>query len=314
MRLMGTDKEKIIYGNYAAMMTPYTQEGQIDEEKLREFLGFYKANNLNGVFAVSNIGEFAALSFEEKCKIVKICGDEKEGKLKVCAGISDLNPDKSLELARYSAAHGIDAVILSSPYYYPYSKEYMETYIKEILEYSPLPVIFYNSPQFSGKIPESLLLELLYHPKVIGIKESSGDIKCLLRIIDEIKRYNLSVDVMLGWEELFLTGLMNGASGCITSLSGIVPELMNEIYVSFQNGKLEWADSCQRAVIRIAALLNSYGFIPGYKMGMAARLPYRILHGKILDRLEADIQVNVNHIRSEIQKELRILENKEKML
>jgi dihydrodipicolinate synthase/N-acetylneuraminate lyase len=292
-------------------MTPYTQEGKIDEEKLRRFMGLYKASNRNRVFAVSNIGEFASLTYEEKCKIIQICGEEKEGKLKVCSGISDLNPNKSLELAEYSADHGIDAVVLSSPYYYPYSKEYMETYIKEILEYSPLPVIFYNSPQFSGKIPESLLLEILYHPKVIGIKESSGDIKSLLRIMDEIKRNDLSVDIMLGWEELFLTGLMNGASGCITSLSGIVPELMNEIYDNFQSGNLKRADICQRAVIRIATLLSSYGFIPGYKMGMAARIPYRILRGKIMDRLEEDIQAKVYHIRDEIRRELKILEKKE---
>lgn len=310
---MSFEKNKRIYGNYAAMMTPYTEDGKIDEAKLFRFMEFYQQSHLNGVFAVSNIGEFAALTYEEKCKIIKICKEAKQGDFKIFPGISELNPDQSLQLAEYCADQNMDAVILSTPYYYPYSLKYMEYYIKEILDNSPLPVIFYYSPQFSGKIPESLLLELLHHPKVIGIKESSGDIKNLLKLMDEIKKNKLSIDVMLGWEELLLTGLMNGASGCITSLSGIVPEIMNEIYTSFQAGDLTRADRCQRSVVRLASLLNSYGFIPGYKMGMAARLPYRILRGRAMDRYEEEIQMNVGQIRDSIQKELKMLKKKELM-
>lgn len=305
---MGEDKRFSLEGIYAALMTPYTDKGKIDQNKLKEFLNFYEKADIEGVFAVSNIGEFAALSYEEKEEIIRTCRENRGEKLKIIPGVSDLNPDNSLRLAYFCEKCQMDAVVLSAPYYYPYSRKYTETYIRRFLEESPLPVVFYHSPQFTGKIEQEFLYEILRNPKVVGLKESSGDVKVLLNILDKIQQENLNINVMVGWEELFFTALVHGARGCITSLGGIVPELMQGIYHNFQEGNLEQARNYQNAVARIASKLNSYGFLPGYKMGMAARIPYRILRGSFMEEMEKEIQGEIPEIKKFIEKEVAILE------
>lgn len=298
-----------IEGVYSAMMTPYTEDGKIDENKLREFIQFFLKCEIDGVFPVSNVGEFAALSYEERCSIIKICSEENQGKLKLCPGVSDLNPDNILRLSDYCAVQGADAVILSTPYYYPYSAEYIRSYVMGVLEKSPLPVIFYHSPNFANQIPREQLMDILRHPKVVGMKESSGDVVCFLDIMNQIKSEQIEVDVMLGLEELMLTGLTNGARGCITSSSGIIPELLKKIYVCYDEGNMEDAVKYQEAVVRVSRLLNSYGFLPGYKMGMAARIPYRIFRGSMMDEVESKIQKEIPYIRDIIEKELESLKD-----
>ncbi len=112
-----------VKGIWAAVMTPFDEQGEVSESILRRFMDFFLEKELGGIFPVSNIGEFAALTFEQRCRIIEICTSrvresvregsqvpgltekflrEGRGNMKVCPGVTDLNLDRALELAEFS--------------------------------------------------------------------------------------------------------------------------------------------------------------------------------------------------------------------
>lgn len=301
----------MVKGVWAAMMTPYDEKGMASEDGVKEFMEFFLDKKLDGIFPVSNVGEFATLTFEEKRRIIEICVSMGKGKMKVCPGVTDLNLDRALELAEFSCEQGADGVIISSPYYYPYGNTYIEEYLRIFLKESPLPVIIYHSPRFSNPISETFLLEILKHPNVAAVKESSGDARFLISLLERIKREEIDVEVMLGWEELLLTGLVHGASGCITSCGGIVPEILRKVYDSWTKGDMESAAFYQQSISRITRVLGEDGLPYGYKMGMAARIPQRMLQSRHMNELENQLQLKAEKIKGMLDQELSLLESKQ---
>lgn len=308
---MDMNNNLVVKGVWAAMMTPYDEKGMVSETVVKQFMEFFLAKELDGIFPVSNIGEFATLTFEEKRRIIEICVFMGKGKLKVCPGVTDLNLDRALELAEYSSEQGADGVIISSPYYYPYGNAYVEEYLRVFLKESPLPVIIYHSPRFSNPVTESFLMEMLNHPKVAAVKESSGDARFLISLLERIKSEEIDVKVMLGWEELLLTGLVHGASGCITSCGGIVPEILRKVYESWMQGDMKSAEFYQQSISRITRVLSEGGLPYGYKMGMAARIPQRLLQSSHMDEFEKQLQLKAEKIKGMLEQELSLLDKKQ---
>lgn len=301
------DKRVEVKGIWAAVMTPYEEGGKVSGSTMEKFMEFFLEKKLDGIFPVSNVGEFAALSFQERCRIIEICTSMGKGKIRICPGVTDLNLDQALALAEFSERKGADGVVISSPYYYPYKDRFVEEYLRIFLRKSPLPVILYHSPKFAHPMREEFLLELLADPKVAALKESSGDARFLISLLEKIKTSGLNVKVMLGWEELLLTGLIHGADGCITSCGGIVPEILKKIYSCYQKGDLHGAAVCQQSICRITEKLGACGLPCGYKMGMAARISHRILQADRMQKLEGILQREVLEIRDILDRELALL-------
>lgn len=293
-----------IKGVWAAVMTPFKEDGTVCGQTMEKFMKFYLEKGLDGIFPASNVGEFAALSFEERCEIIRICTSMGKSKMNIFPGVTDLNLNQSIKLADFAAKQGADGVVVSTPYYYPYGNEFVESYLRIFIKESPLPVMLYHSPRFSAPVSEELLLELLAEPKVVAVKESSGEVRFLLSLMERIKARGIDAKVMVGWEELLLTGLVHGASGCITSCGGIVPEILKEIYGRFMQGDIPGAMRCQESICRITRVLGKYGFPGGYKMGMAARVPCRILQSSRMQELEEKLQNGSREVQELIKREL----------
>lgn len=297
-----------VKGIWAAVMTPFHEQGEVSEEILGRFMDFFREKELDGIFPVSNVGEFAALTLEQRRRIIEICTAMSEGKMKVCPGVTDLNLDRALKLAEFAWQCGADGVIVSSPYYYPYGDAFVEEYLRVFLKESPLPVILYHSPKFAHPIRETFLMELLADPKVVAVKESSGDARFLISLLEGIRREQIHVQVMVGWEELLLTSLVHGAAGCITSCGGIVPEILKKIYTCWEQGRVEEAARYQQSICRITRELGRYGLPCGYKMGMAARIPHRVLQSGLMESLEEELRVREEEIRMLLERELAFAE------
>lgn len=150
-------------------------------------------------------------------------------------------------------------------------------------------------------------MELLANPKIAAVKESSGDALFFLSLLERIKSERVEVSVMLGWEELLLTGLVHGAAGCITSCGGIVPEILRAVYDNYQEGNLQKALDSQQSILRITRKLSAEGFPYGYKMGMAARIPQRILRSPKMQRQEEMLQEKSREIEAFLAQELELL-------
>lgn len=295
-------------GAYSAMVTPF-KKGNISEEGLKDIIDFLISHKADGVFPVSNVGEFLLLSQDEKKFIIKTICEYTNKKIKVIPGVSDVSLDNALDLCDYCYNCGADGVVVSAPYYYPYTQDYIKEFLLNVVNYSKLPVIIYNSPNFANEINFEALMELVEHPNVVAIKESSGDVKNLIKIMTTINDRKIDVNVLLGWEELLFTGLTYGATGCITSCGGIVPEILQKIIKCFSKQDYAGAASCEQSIIRIVQEISKYGFPYGYKMGVLARgLEFDICKSQKLDKLGLSLKSSVLGITNVIEKEL-ILQN-----
>jgi len=292
-------------GVYAAMVTPFDERGRVDRNAVGGIMDFLATHGADGVFPVSNVGEFLALSQEEKLALIGSATEAAGGRIKVMPGVTELSVERALELCRAAKNAGADGVVLSTPYYYRHSQAFIMTYMQTIAEHSPLPVMLYHSPKFANPIGLDNLVTLLAHENITAVKESSGDIRFLMQLMERIHAEGMAVNVLLGWEELLLSGLPYGVKGCVTSCGGIVPELLRKTIDSFRAGDIKTAAACESAVTRITNVLSSYGFPQGYKMGVLARgLRFRIYQSPHMEMMEAELQKEVPGIRDLIEREL----------
>ncbi len=292
-------------GIYCAMCTPYNRSGAVDYEAIYQIIDFLVDKGVNGVFPVGNIGEFIALDTDVKKRIIAAVIERGRGKLRIIPGINDFEVDRSIELARFCKEVGADGVVLSAPYYYSYPVKYIHKYITTVADACPLPLILYNSPSFTNNIGFENLIAICKHGNITAIKESSGDLKFLLKLAKRLEDENLPIKILMGWDELVLSGLAYGANGCIIATGGIVPEILIKLYHAYKSNDYRTALHCQKAVATIAEAAMKLGLPHGYKLAVLARgFHFNIYPGTALQDLEEELKSNLPNMQSLIDKQL----------
>jgi len=258
-------------GVYAAMLTPFDKNGQVNIKTVAEMVDFFVEKGVDGVFPVSNVGEFIQISEEDKRSFVDAVIAASAGRVKVTPGISSPNPRQSIEFGKYCMRAGADAVVISAPYYFKYPPEMVESFLASVAKGLDLPVILYNIPLFAHEIPIDSLRRLLEIDNIVAIKESSGSIANLQNILNLAEDMQRDLRVMVGWEEMLLSSLIAGARGCMVASGGILPELMTGVLDHFRRSEIEQAARIQRLVARATEQMRKIFFPYGYKLGMQAR-------------------------------------------
>jgi dihydrodipicolinate synthase/N-acetylneuraminate lyase len=258
-------------GVYAAMLTPFDADGHINEKTIARMVEFFIEKKIDGIFPVSNVGEFIQITDDDKRRFVDIVIATARGRVKVTPGISSPNPRESIEFGNYCMKAGADAVVVSAPYYFKYPPEIVESFLATVAKGLRLPVILYNIPLFAHEINLDSLRRLFEIDNIIAIKESSGSQANLLNILNIVEGMKRDFRVMVGWEEMFLAALTAGANGCMVASGGILPEIMTGILQHVRAGGLEQASRYQRLVAKATEQMKKIFFPYGYKLGMQAR-------------------------------------------
>ncbi len=147
-------------GVYVAMITPFDQNGRVNEDVLRQITEFAINAGVDGLFPVSSVGEAVHLSFEEKIRSMQIVADQAQGRVKITPGVGSSYSGEAILLAENAAKAGCDAVVIAPPYFYQMSQEMVENYFETIIDASPLPSILYNIPLFTQPIDYDVVKRL----------------------------------------------------------------------------------------------------------------------------------------------------------
>lgn len=258
-------------GVYVAMLTPFDKYGRVALENVPKMVDFFIEKGVDGIFPVSNVGEFIQISEEDKRSLVDTVITTAKGRVKVTPGISAPNPHLAIEFGKYCMHAGTDAVVVSAPYYFKYPPEMVESFLASVAKGLDMPIILYNIPLFANEIGIDPLRRLLKFDNIVAIKESSGSMANLQNILNLVDGMNRELRVMVGWEEMLLSALMAGAQGCMVASGGILPELMTAILRYFRANQFEKAAHIQRLVTRATEEMKKVFFPYGYKLGMQAR-------------------------------------------
>ena len=204
--------------------------------------------------------------------MVRLVCEVNAGRVPILAGASEANLRDVLEMAAYYASLGVDAIALMPPYYYEISTESLFEYFAEIAGESPLDILLYNIPQFTQELSIDLMERLLPYERIFGTKDSSRDLPRLLNTMHRLRQQRPDYVVMTGCEEMAFPAVLMGASGGTIATSGIVPEVIVELYEKAKSGDIERARELQYRILDLINLmLLGVNFPEGFKTGVAAR-------------------------------------------
>ncbi len=239
-------------GVYAAMLTPYGRDGQVDTGTVSKLAGFLATEGLHGLCPAGTTGEFPLLSGDEKVAINRAaCG----AGIPVVAGVWGANRDERTVLAASAREAGASAVFLTTPFFFPASAEAIVDWYRGVHAASSLPLFAYSIPQYThNPIPLEALETLAGEGTIQGYKDSSGDLAFLKKVVARLRGKIL---IFAGNETIFPDARTAGVDGFISGVAGLFPRTVLGVWQG-DAGALKRLASIRQA-------LKSAGTIPGLK-------------------------------------------------
>jgi 4-hydroxy-tetrahydrodipicolinate synthase len=228
-------------GVLPAIITPFKRNStmDLDLEGLRSNIAFLLEQGVHGIVPCGSTGESATLSFEEHEQVIEVTIDEVDGRVPVLAGTGSNNTAEAIRFTEAAKDLGADGALVISPYYNKPNRSGLIKHYNRIADID-LPIVMYNVPGRTGQnLQPDLVIELARHPNIVAIKEASGDIGQVSRIIEG----TLDEDFMVisGDDGLTLPILCLGGSGVISVAANVEPALMVKMFDHFCEGELEEA-------------------------------------------------------------------------
>jgi 4-hydroxy-2-oxoglutarate aldolase len=188
----------LLHGIFPPITTPFYPDGKLYFKKLEANVERYSKTPVAGIVALGSTGEAILLLDQERRDVLKTAREAAEPNKVLIAGTGTESAIETLHLTEYAAELGYDVAMVRTPHYY---KKQMQpanilAFYRTVADRSPLPVIIYNFPQATGyDIPAEIVIELAEHPNLIGIKESSGDVEKVRRMVEGTRQVKRSATV-----------------------------------------------------------------------------------------------------------------------
>lgn len=219
-----------LHGIIPPLVTPLRDRDTLDAEGLGRLIEHLIAGGVHGIFVLGSTGEIASLSDAVRAQVIIQTCRFVGGRVPVLVGITDTAVVRSLDLARRAAEAGADAVVLTTPYYYPMSPEDLSAYLHRVLAELPLPVMLYNIPQLTKvRIDPQTLERATQWDNVIGLKDSSND-RAYLDQVMAIARGRTDWSIFVGTETLLPDFIYQGGHGGVCGGANLAPKLFVEMY------------------------------------------------------------------------------------
>ncbi len=262
-----------ITGILTPHMVPLDAQGRIDEAELARYVDWLVRSGVHGLYPNGSTGEFLRFTVEERRRIVEITCKAAAGRVPVVAGAAEANVKETLAACEHCLDCGARAVAIVAPFYYRLPTDSVYAYFAAIARESPIDVTLYNIPMLASPIDTATVVRLATEfPRVIGIKDSSGDVAQMIRVLAAVRAVRPDFSVLTGWEGALVPMILAGCDGGTHATSGIVPELTRAAFDAAQAGDLVRANDLQRRITRIFDLLFGGAEFPeGFRVGATVR-------------------------------------------
>jgi len=249
------------------LVTPFHADGGLDLEAFSASLEALAAHDFAGFLALGSTGEAGSLDEDEKLLLVAAARRAVPGRfLLVGTGLESTRG--TVAFTRKVIDLGADAVLVLTPCYYKnrMTVEALRRHFETVADAASVPVYLYSVPAFTGLTwPTDLTPALASHPRIRGLKESSGDINLFSRIAASVPN---GFETACGNATVFYPALCLGASGGVLGVSNCAPRATLALYKAFCAGDHERARRIQRALLPLASIMVANG-MAGLKLGMS---------------------------------------------
>ena len=286
-------------GIFTPTLVPFDDRGEIDETELRRFLTWLMDQGVHGLYPNGSTGEFTRLTLEERRRVVRIACETARGRVPVLAGAAEANVKETLAACEAYAGMGATAVAIVSPFYFRLSPDSVYAYFAEIARHSPVDVTLYNIPAFASAIDVTTIRRLAEFPRVVGIKDSSGDMSFMMRMIAAVRPSRPDFSFLTGWEAVLAPMLMIGCDGGTHASSNAVPEITRRIFDLCAAGNYPEAMRWQFRILELFdAMLIPFEFPDGFRAAAELR-GFRMGRGR--QPMSAERQADRGPLQSVLQ-------------
>jgi 4-hydroxy-tetrahydrodipicolinate synthase len=250
-----------ILGIIPPVATPMQANEDLDLPRLRWFLDHLIGAGVHGVFVLGTNSEFYALDEREKQEVIATSVAHVHKRVPVFAGTGAETTREAVRLTRMAEREGADGVSVITPYFISPTQQEIFDHYRRLAEATSLPVVLYNNPSTCGgvKIDADTVARLAEIPNICAIKDSSGDLQ---NTVEYIRVVPERFAVMQGRDTLIFPALLMGARGAVPATANIAPQLLVEIYETFQRGDLEGSKRAQQRLNPVRLTLT-LGTAPG---------------------------------------------------
>jgi 4-hydroxy-2-oxoglutarate aldolase len=260
-----------VSGIFPALTTPFSSDGSVSIADLKHNIQMYNRVGLAGYVVMGSTGESVLLSKSEMEAVFVAVKETASRDKKLIAGTGAESTAETIERTKRAAELGYDAALVKTPYYYKpvYKPEVYIAHYRRVADASPIPVLLYSVPQFTGvalEPPE--VVALAAHPNIIGIKESSGNVQ---RVAEIIAGAPSDFQMLVGSAATIYPSLTIGARGAILALGSALPDKCVELYELIRQGQHAKARELQEVILRASKLVVSECGIAGVKYVMDQR-------------------------------------------
>lgn len=250
-----------------ALITPFTQTGEVDYTALRRVLDYQLSNGIDFLCILATTAETPCLTAEEKQNIIQIVQEKVQGRIPILLGMGGNNTAAVVEAIKNFDFKGIDGILSVCPYYNKPSQEGLYQHFKTIAEASPVPVVLYNVP---GRVGVNMTAETTLRlardcENIVAIKEASGN---FTQIDDIIKNKPADFDVISGDDGITFPLITLGAAGVISVIGNALPKEFSRMVRLALNGDYNNALVIHHKFTELFKLL----FVDGNPAGVKAMM------------------------------------------
>ena len=243
---------KKLEGTFVVSVTPMTKEEDIDLNAFQDNLDYFIENGVHGIAINGSTSEFATLSLEELKSVMDTAIEIVNGRVPLISGTAACSIRRVVELSKYAEQVGIDGLLIVPPYYSKIDETEIFEHFRVINEAVNIPIMIYNNPWTSKiDIPPEGLAKLAELDNVQYVKESSGDVTRITRILDLTDG---KMNVFCGSDNLALESFIMGATGFICVAANIFPKHMSKLY-EYANIERDY-DKARALYIKLLPLCN----------------------------------------------------------
>jgi 4-hydroxy-2-oxoglutarate aldolase len=255
-------------GVYPPIPTPFDDAGSVALDRLGENLRHWAETPLRGFVVLGSNGEAVHLSEGEKLSVLREARRAIPANRLFIAGTGEQSTHQTIELTKRAADLGVDAVLVTPPHYYRpmMDTEALQRHFFTLANASPVPVLLYNMPAYTGvDLTASQVIGLAQHPSIVGLKDSSGHLPKIGAIIGGAPQ---DFQVLAGSASFLFPAMSLGAVGGVCALANVAPKECCELAELISRGEHATARELQLRLIPPNAAVTSRFGIPGLKQAL----------------------------------------------
>ncbi|MBE7553099.1 MAG: dihydrodipicolinate synthase family protein [Anaerolineales bacterium] len=236
------------------LLTPLLPDDKIDRQGVQRLIEHILAGGGSGVFALGSSGEGPFLSLDQRRTLVQYAAEILQRRGQLLVGISECSVRRVREVMAALDLPGVDAFVLTLPFYGQFSQsDIQRAFFKAIADESNRPLLLYNIPQAVHAVVEpETLAELSQHPRIVGVKDSYGDVERFQRLVWLSRETDLAV--LQGAESVAGLSLLAGADGLVCGLGNLVPAWFTAMIEAARTNQAEQVSEVQQRIVALGRL------------------------------------------------------------